>query len=153
MLESMRGHLTEQRRLGPCDAGVIYYQGPTWTRSKRFGGLGTLGSGVARRTLLCSPTLVFLLVCFTSASSPPPWRIARQSAICTVSHLVMSASTALASASKLGDLLAQLQLNPPDYWPEIERTSQSLANDLRSKDGSLHPLCSLVRSIMPTCAL
>ncbi|TBU50670.1 hypothetical protein BD309DRAFT_944442 [Dichomitus squalens] len=46
----------------------------------------------------------------------------------------MSASTALASASKLGDLLAQLPLNTPNQWPEIEHTAQSLANDLRSKD-------------------
>ncbi|PIL23899.1 hypothetical protein GSI_13650 [Ganoderma sinense ZZ0214-1] len=46
----------------------------------------------------------------------------------------MSASTALASASKLGDLLAQLPLNPPDQWPQIELTAQSLANNLRSKD-------------------
>ena len=65
----------------------------------------------------------------------------------------MSASTALASASKLGDLLAQLPLNPPNQWPEIEHTAQSLANDLRSKDGSLPPLCSLLACSMPTSAL
>ncbi|RPD66031.1 hypothetical protein L226DRAFT_530170 [Lentinus tigrinus ALCF2SS1-7] len=46
----------------------------------------------------------------------------------------MSGSTALASASKLGDLLAQLSLNPPQQWPQVELTAQSLANDLRSKD-------------------
>ncbi|KAI0748021.1 hypothetical protein C8Q80DRAFT_1219351 [Daedaleopsis nitida] len=54
----------------------------------------------------------------------------------------MAGSTALASASKLGDLLAQLPLNPPDRWPEIELTAQSLANDLRTKNGSMRPLCS-----------
>lgn len=63
----------------------------------------------------------------------------------------MSASTALASASKLGDLLAQLPLNPPDQWPQIELTAQHLANDLRSKDGSL-PLCFLLACSMPTRA-
>ncbi|TFK80925.1 hypothetical protein K466DRAFT_591571 [Polyporus arcularius HHB13444] len=46
----------------------------------------------------------------------------------------MSGSTALASASKLGDLLAQLPLNPTQQWPQVELTAQSLANDLRSKD-------------------
>ena len=65
---------------------------------------------------------------------------------------VMSASTALASASKLGDLLAQLPLNPPNQWPQIELTAQSLANSLRSKDGSLPPLCFLLACSMPTRA-
>lgn len=64
----------------------------------------------------------------------------------------MSGSTALASASKLGDLLAQLPLNPPDQWPQIELTAKSLANDLRSKDGSPPLLCSLAYP-MPTAAL
>ncbi|KAH9946201.1 uncharacterized protein BXZ73DRAFT_86375 [Epithele typhae] len=46
-----------------------------------------------------------------------------------------NASTPLASASRLGDLLAQLQIHPPaDQWPQIESTAQSLANELRTKD-------------------
>lgn len=63
----------------------------------------------------------------------------------------MSAPSALASASKLGDLLAQLPLDPPKQWPEIESTAQSLANELRTKDGSLPLLCSLLCSL-PTRA-
>ncbi|KAI8998730.1 hypothetical protein BD414DRAFT_475906 [Trametes punicea] len=46
----------------------------------------------------------------------------------------MSGSAALESASKLGDLLAQLPLNQPNQWSKIELTAQSLANDLRSKN-------------------
>ncbi|KAL1947755.1 hypothetical protein VTO73DRAFT_13479 [Trametes versicolor] len=46
----------------------------------------------------------------------------------------MSGSAALESASKLGDLLAQLPLNQPNQWSDIELTAQSLANDLRSKN-------------------
>ncbi|KAI0361987.1 hypothetical protein OH77DRAFT_1389137 [Trametes cingulata] len=46
----------------------------------------------------------------------------------------MSGTAALQSASKLGDLLAQLPLNQPNQWSEIELTAQSLANDLRSKN-------------------
>lgn len=64
----------------------------------------------------------------------------------------MSASTALASASALGDLFAQLQLDPPTQWPKIEATAQSLANELRTKDGSLRLLCSPLCSV-PTRAL
>ncbi|KAI0637070.1 hypothetical protein C8Q77DRAFT_1095851 [Trametes polyzona] len=46
----------------------------------------------------------------------------------------MSGSAALESASKLGDLLAQLPLNQPNQWSDIALTAQSLANDLRSKN-------------------
>ena len=45
-----------------------------------------------------------------------------------------SNNAALAS-SKLGDLLASLPLNQPNQWDEIEATAQSLANDLRVRDG------------------
>ena len=112
-----------------------------------------LGSGVACRTCAVPPSSCSRLPGGHSFSpSPPHLRIAPVSAVSTTSHRVMSGSTALASASKLGDLLAQLQLNPPEKWPEIENTAQSLANDLRSKNGSLHTLCSLAYS-MPTRAL
>ncbi|KAI0336426.1 hypothetical protein GY45DRAFT_1238667 [Cubamyces sp. BRFM 1775] len=46
----------------------------------------------------------------------------------------MAGNSALESASKLGDLLAQLPLNQANQWSDIERTAQSLANDLRSKN-------------------
>ncbi|CDO70798.1 hypothetical protein BN946_scf184798.g114 [Trametes cinnabarina] len=46
----------------------------------------------------------------------------------------MSASATLQTASKLGDLSAQLPLNKPNQWSDIELTAQSLANDLRSKN-------------------
>ncbi|CCL99147.1 uncharacterized protein FIBRA_01162 [Fibroporia radiculosa] len=39
-----------------------------------------------------------------------------------------------ASASKLGDLLAQVGLNEPNQWEEIEDTAKHLADDLRIKD-------------------
>lgn len=50
-------------------------------------------------------------------------------------------STFLAS-SRLGDLFASLPLNQPRQWDEIENTAQSLANDLRVRDGMLHRLAS-----------
>ena len=74
--------------------------------------------------------LVPVVAAARTVSAPPP---------------AMSAPSALASASKLGDLLAQLPLDPPKQWPEIESTAQSLANELRTKDGSL-PL--LFRSLV-----
>lgn len=46
----------------------------------------------------------------------------------------MSGSSSFQSASKLGDLLAQLPLNQAGQWLEIESTAQSLANALRIKD-------------------
>ncbi|KAI0646953.1 hypothetical protein C8Q79DRAFT_957140 [Trametes meyenii] len=46
----------------------------------------------------------------------------------------MNGSAPLTAASKLGDLLAQLPLNQPDQWSDIERTAQGLANELRSKN-------------------
>lgn len=60
----------------------------------------------------------------------------------------MSGLSTSRNASKLGDLLAQLPLNEPDQWKEIESTAQSLANDLRSKDGESHhaPLWHLAQS-------
>lgn len=63
----------------------------------------------------------------------------------------MAGNSALESASKLGDLLAQLPLNQANQWSDIERTAQSLANDLRSKNGSLDSVCS-VACPMPTHA-
>ena len=46
-----------------------------------------------------------------------------------------TSSNASLASSKLGDLLARLPLNQADQWDEIEATAQSLANDLRVKDG------------------
>ena len=40
------------------------------------------------------------------------------------------------------DLFASLPLNQPRQWDEIENTAQSLANDLRVRDGMLHRLAS-----------
>ena len=84
-------------------------------------GRGSLSSG-GRAGLLeshrCRP---FLLVYHHGHRA-----LAIDPAIAPTAYLVMSGSTALASASKLGDLLAQLPLNPPNQWPEIEHTAQSL---------------------------
>lgn len=45
------------------------------------------------------------------------------------------------NANKLGDLLAQLPLNTnQEQWNSIEVTAQSLANDLRVRDGTLYIL-------------
>ncbi|KAI0831201.1 hypothetical protein BC628DRAFT_1312049 [Trametes gibbosa] len=46
----------------------------------------------------------------------------------------MSGNAALDSASKLGDLLAQLPLNQPGQWSDIELTARGLADGLRSKN-------------------
>lgn len=51
--------------------------------------------------------------------------------------ILAAMSATLESASKLGDLLAQLPLNTlnQDHWDTIEITAQSLANDLRVRNG------------------
>ena len=47
------------------------------------------------------------------------------------------ASNAFLASSKLGDLFASLPVNDqPHQWAEIELTAQSLANDLRVRDGA-----------------
>ncbi|KAK7693611.1 hypothetical protein QCA50_003180 [Cerrena zonata] len=59
----------------------------------------------------------------------------------------MSISSTSRNASKLGDLLAQLPLNQPDQWKEIESTAQTLANDLRVKD--IEQQTTLGRTLLP----
>ena len=54
-------------------------------------------------------------------------------------HTTMNgaASNAFLASSKLGDLFASLPVNDqPQQWNEIELTAQSLANDLRVRDGA-----------------
>ncbi|KAH9951320.1 hypothetical protein B0H21DRAFT_718473 [Amylocystis lapponica] len=46
----------------------------------------------------------------------------------------MNGATKNIHASKLGDILAQLSLNLPNQWIEVEATAQRLADDLRAKD-------------------
>ena len=47
-------------------------------------------------------------------------------------------SNAFLASSKLGDLFASLPVNDhAQQWTEIEQTAQSLANDLRVRDGAL----------------
>ena len=46
-------------------------------------------------------------------------------------------ANAFLASSKLGDLFASLPVNDqPQQWAEIESTAQSLANDLRVRDGA-----------------
>lgn len=51
-----------------------------------------------------------------------------------------AATNAFLASSKLGDLFASLPVNDQPYqWNEIELTAQSLANDLRVRDGAQPP--------------
>lgn len=138
------------------------YLGRTWEREcaiwiRRV----ALSELFRRRRSVCSrPRLKFSLKLLNLLWSPSPTPISSlggpspstlSGKILLIQLRNMSGSAALESASKLGDLLAQLPLNQPNQWSDIELTAQSLANDLRSKNGSLHPVCSLACS-MPTHA-
>ena len=47
-----------------------------------------------------------------------------------------TSANAFSAASTLGDLFASLPVGQPDQWTEIAATAQSLANDLRVKNGA-----------------
>ncbi|PCH38246.1 hypothetical protein WOLCODRAFT_130785 [Wolfiporia cocos MD-104 SS10] len=59
----------------------------------------------------------------------------------------MSSTSKLAYASKLGDCVARLDINPPDQWQEVATTAQRLADDLRVKD--VEQQSALGRTLLP----